>query len=256
MQLAAAAMTVLFVGVAASAVLMDRTIEAAPRPTLPPMAEPAGTASGDDDFEPFPPLIASGLSSVYALDDIEVKEGGTDPEGPETPQAQPQDIVLVASIGRPGSMMAVIREGAAQTAIAQGQRAGSVDVLEVRPGWARVRHRGVEKELTVGEPTLLVSDMGAGAGQPMSSQVIGSPDATGMVETLEERGVTQTRAPTRFQRAQQGGNNPGGGSRRSSGGTAGAGNQGNQGNQAGGGTRPRAGNQANGTGGQGAEDDR
>lgn len=159
-QIGTAAACVAFVGMAVGAVVVDRSVAPAPDPVIPPAPPPATSGGSGGGFPPSPPLIATGLSSVFELDPV------TEPVKPDTgdgdPELPPQDIVLVAAIGQPGSMMAVIREGAAQTAIAEGQRAGSVDVLEVKPGWARVRHRGVERELTIGKPTLLVSDMGAG----------------------------------------------------------------------------------------------
>lgn len=211
-QFAAAATTVLFVGVAASAVLWDRAIDPMGSPTIPAPVEPSQTGPEDSGYAPIPALIATGFASVAEIEEPPKTET---PEGVEQPvQAPPQEIALVASIGRPGSMMAVIREGASQTALAKGQQAGSVRVLDVAPGWARVRHRGIDKELTVGAPLMLVSDMGAGAGAAASSEIIGMPDAQGMIETFEEGGVTQTRGPTGFQRARPPGNNPGGGSSR------------------------------------------
>ena len=222
-QIGTASACVAFVAVAAGAVLVDRTVEpvAPPEPFAPAAAGPSD--GQEEAFPPSPALMASMLSKVYELESTapEPKPG----QGEPVEQAAPQDVVLVAAIGQPGNMMAVIREGAAQTAIAEGQRAGSVDVLEVRPGWARVIHRGVEKELTVGKPILLVSDMGAGSAQPDSTQVIGQPDAARMAETMEEGGFTQTRMPTGLQRAQSGGN--------SSGGPAGGRRSGSSGNQGG-----------------------
>lgn len=247
-QVAAGVACIAFVGMALGAVVVDRSVEPAPSVVLPP---PAPIASGIDEegYEPFPPLIASGLSSVYALKPVdepkEVTKG--DPE-----QLPPQDIVLVAAIGQPGSMMAVIREGAAQTAIAEGQRGGSVDVLEVRPGYARVRYRGAERELAVGQPMLLVSDMGSSSDVAAGSQIITPPGATPKTESLEEQGITRTRIPTAMQRAQSSGNSGGGGS-----------DQGDRGRRGGGGnsgtSRPpeggTPGNNNNGPG-AGAEDDR
>ncbi len=246
-QIGTAAACVVFVGMALGAVVVDRSVTPAAKPNLPP-APPAGPGEAADEYEPFAPLIASGLSSVYKMDAPTTPDKGEGGDAKPTPP--PQDIVLVAAIGQPGSMMAVIREGAAQTAIGEGQRGGSVDVLEVRPGWARVRHRGVERELTVGKPVLMVSDMGASPSTPMSSQIIRQPGVGGGNETMEERGVTTTRAPTGFQRAQSG-NQAGGGQS-----GAGGGRRGGGGNGTGG--APGGGNgTANGTGGgQGAEDDR
>ncbi len=249
MQIAAGVACVVFVGMALGAVVVDRKIEPAPDPTLPP--PPPTTAGGTDDgYDVFPPLIASGLSSVYSLEPVQEPTKGAEEGGGETPP--PQDIVLVAAIGQPGSMMAVIREGAAQTAIAEGQRGGSVDVLEVRPGYARVRYRGQERELTVGKPMLMVSDMGAGGEVAGGSQIITPPGATPKAETLEEQGVTRTRVPTAMQRAHSGSSAGGQGQ----GGQSGRGGGGNSGtSRRGGGAAP--GNGSNNGGGQpGAEDDR
>lgn len=215
-QIGTAAACVAFVGMALGAVVVDRSITPAPTAALPQLPPAAPTGEQDESYDPFAKLIATGLSSVYKLEQPTAPTKG---EGGETPAPQArQDIVLVAAIGQPGSMMAVIREGAAQTAIAEGQRAGSVDVLEVAPGWARVRHNGVEKELTIGKPMLLVSDMGAGAASPTSSQIITPPGAGSTPESIEEQGMTRTRMPTAMQRAQSGGNSggaggPGGGQR-------------------------------------------
>ena len=64
MQIAAGVACVVFVGMALGAVVVDRKIEPAPDPTLPP--PPPTTAGGTDDgYDVSPPLIASGLSSVY-----------------------------------------------------------------------------------------------------------------------------------------------------------------------------------------------
>lgn len=227
-QIGTAAACVAFVGVAAGAVLVDRSVAPAARPQ--PFAPPAvGSSQGGEGAYPVsPPLMASMLSKVYTLEPVSQPDKGE--EGGQTQtQPPPQEVALVAAIGQPGDMMAVIREGAAQTAIGVGQQAGSVEVLEVRPGWARVRHRGVEKELTVGQPTLLVSDMGAGPAQPGSTQIVGQPDASRMAETMEESGVTRTRMPTAMQRAQSGGNS--GGAANPGGGRSSAGNRSNQGNQ-------------------------
>lgn len=248
-QIAAGVACVAFVGMALGAVVVDRSVEPAPAVVLPPSAPIAGGAV-EDEYEPFPPLIASGLSSVYTLKPEDKPDEG--PKDPRSEEAPPQDIVLVAAIGQPGSMMAVIREGAAQTAIAEGQRGGSVDVLEVRPGYARVRYRGEERELTIGQPLHLVSDMGAAGDLAAGSQIITPPGAIPKAETLEEQGVTRTRMPTAMQRAQSSGNSGGGGS-----------DQGDRGRRGGGGnsgtSRPPAGgtpgNNNNGPG-AGAEDDR
>lgn len=224
-QIGTAAACIAFVGMALGAVVVDRSVSPAPDPVLPPAAPLSASGDSDGGYPPSPPLIATGLSSVFELDPVTEP---TKPVGPGQEDPPPQDIVLVAAIGQPGSMMAVIREGAAQTAIAEGQRAGSVDVLEVKPGWARVRHRGEERELTIGKPTLLVSDMGASDAVPMGSQIIQAP-GTSMIETGEERGVTRTRTPTALQRAQSGGNSGGPGGPGDRGGSSG--NPGNRGNR-------------------------
>jgi hypothetical protein len=257
-QIGTAAACVAFVGLAFGAVVADRSVTPARTGTPPPPPPIDASGGAEDEFQPFVPLIAGGLSSVYKLDEPAAPAKGAEGEEGPTTQA-PQDVVLVAAIGQPGSMMAVIREGAAQTAIAEGQRAGSVDVLEVAPGWARVRHNGVEKELTIGKPTLLVSDMGAGSPVPASSQIITPPGAGAVTESMEEQGMTRTRMPTAMQRAQSGGNSGGsGGGQRGAGAGAGAGNGNGNGNgqingggqaqppQAGGPKRER----------QGSEDDR
>jgi hypothetical protein len=247
-QIGTAAACVAFVGMALGAVVIDRTVAPAEKPTPPALAPAAGTTDETSEFQPMPKLIASGLSSVYELDAVETPAGPTQGEGPVQPP--PQDVVLVAAIGQPGSMMAVIREGASQTAMAEGQRAGTVEVLEVRPGWARVKHNGQEKELTVGKPILMVSDMGGGGAAPMSSQIITQPGADTYLETAEEGGITRTGGPTTFSRATSGGANPRGpgtpGGRRG-GANPGGGNQGGgaNGNGVGGGGN---GNQANGNG--------
>lgn len=239
-QIGTAVACVVFVGAALGAVVLDRSVAPAEKPTVDPIAPPSGASDEPDTFQPMPQLIATGLSSVYELDAIKTPEGG---EKDPTPTTPPQDIVLVAAIGQPGSMMAVIREGASQTAIAEGQRAGSVDVLEVKPGWARVRHNGELRELTVGKPMLMVSDMGAGGAAAMGDQWVSPPGSEALIETMEERGATRTSAPAAFQRGTSGANprNPGNpGGRRS------GGNPGNQGNQS-------SGNQGvNGVGGNGS----
>lgn len=250
-QIAAGVACVAFVGMALGAVVVDRSVKPAPGVVLPPPA-PIVSGGTQDEYKVFPPLIASGLSSVYTLKPIEDKpvegpKGTGDPEDPP-----PQDIVLVAAIGQPGSMMAVIREGAAQTAIAEGQRGGSVDVLEVKPGYARVRYRGQERELTVGKPMLLVSDMGASGEVGGGAQIITQPGAMPKTESLEEQGITRTRMPTAMQRAQSSGNQGGRGSGQGeSGGRGGGGNSGTSRPPAGG----TPGNNNNGPG-AGAEDDR
>lgn len=211
-QIGTAGACVVFVGMALGAVVVDRSVSPAPKPNLPPAPPVGGPDVGGEELQAFVPLIASGLSSVYKMDAPATPQG--DEGGEEKrPTPPPQEVVLVAAIGQPGSMMAVIREGAAQTAIGEGQRGGSVDVLEVRPGWARIRHRGVERELTVGKPMIMVSDMSSSPQTPMSSQIIRQPGMDG-VETMEEGGVTSTRMPTTFQRSQsgnQGGNQSGAG---------------------------------------------
>jgi|GEM_PF-7111549 len=244
-QVGTAIACVAFVGMALGAVVLDRSVTPAETPPVDPIAPPTPGQRGnpDDTFQPMPKLIATGLSSVYELEAIKTPGGD---EGGEPPiEPPPQDIVLVAAIGQPGSMMAVIREGASQTAIAEGQRAGSVEVLEVKPSWARVRHNGEMRELTVGKPMLLVSDMGAGGPAPMGGQIISQPGSDALIETMEERGVTRTSSPTRFQRASSGGANPRGPG--ASGGRRGGGNQGG-GNQGGNGGGNGGGNQANGNG--------
>lgn len=249
-QIAAGVACVAFVGMALGAVVVDRSVAPAPDVVLPPPA-PITSSADDEEYPIFPPLIASGLSSVYTLKPedkpAEEPKGAGDPEDPP-----PQDIVLVAAIGQPGSMMAVIREGAAQTAIAEGQRGGSVDVLEVKPGYARVRYRGQERELTVGKPMHLVSDMGASGEVAGGSQIITPPGAIPKTESLEEQGVTRTRVPTAMQRAQSSGNRGGQGSGQGErGGRGGGGNSGTSRPPAGG----TPGNNNNGPG-AGAEDDR
>ncbi|MFI4915413.1 MAG: hypothetical protein ACIAS6_02760 [Phycisphaerales bacterium JB060] len=248
MQVAFGVACLAFVGLALGAVMVDRSIEPAPELKLPPPPQAGGSEDQAETWEPYAPLIATGLSSVYELDPV--KEPVENPGPGEGKQPPPQDIVLVAAIGQPGSMMAVIREGAAQTAIAEGQRGGSVDVLEVAPGYARVRYRGEERELRVGTPTLMVSDMGVSGEVPTGSQIVTPPGASSRPESLEEQGVTRTRTPTAMQRAQSGAT-PGGGQ----GGQSGRGGGGNSG------TSRRGAGAGNGNGNgngqaQGAEDDR
>lgn len=244
MQVAFGVACLAFVGLALGAVMVDRSIEPAPELKLPPPPQIGGGEVQGETWEPYAPLIASGLSSVYKIEPV--KEATENPGQGEGEQPPPQDIVLVAAIGQPGSMMAVIREGAAQTAIAEGQRAGSVDVLEVSPGYARVVYRGEERELSVGKPTLMVSDMGASGEGSGSSQVVTPPGASSRYETMEEDGVTRTRAPTTLQRAQSGAN-PGGGQ----GGQSGRGGGGNSGS-----SRRGAGVENGNAQAPGAEDDR
>lgn len=244
-QIGTAVACVVFVGAALGAVVLDRSVAPAEKPTVDPIAPPSGASDEPEAFQPMPQLIATGLSSVYELDAIKTPEGGEKDPKPTTP---PQDIVLVAAIGQPGSMMAVIREGASQTAIAEGQRAGSVDVLEVKPGWARVRHNGELRELTVGKPMLMVSDMGAGGAAAMGDQWVSPPGSEALIETMEERGATRTSAPAAFQRGTSGANprNPGNPGGRRSGGNPGNQANGNQDGNGGGGNG--SGNQANGNG--------
>lgn len=265
-QIGTAAACVAFVGVAAGAVLVDRSVTPAARPQPFVPQTPGGGEAAKDEYDVSPALMASMLSSVYKLDPVTQPDKGEGGEGGQQITPPPQEVVLVAAIGQPGDMMAVIREGAAQTAIGAGQQAGSVEVLEVRPGWARVRQRGVEKELTVGKPTLLVSDMGATTPQPGGGQIITQPGSDQIIQSMEEGGTTTTRIPTAMQRAQSGGNS--GGSSGPAGGRTSGGNRGNQGaagngngngngnqgtsSQPGGPKRTQTGQQ----GGQSQEDDR
>ncbi len=244
-QIGTAVACVAFVGMALGAVVIDRSVAPAEKPTPSIIAPATGSAAATPAYQPMPSLIASGLSSVYELDEIKTPGGDTGRTG-QPVQPPPQDVVLVAAIGQPGAMMAVIREGASQTALAEGQRAGSVEVLEVQPGWARVKHNGQEKELTVGKPILMVSDMSASSAAPMSGQIVTQPGTDVYMETSEEGGITRTGGPTTFQRAS--GANPRGpgtpGGRR--GGNPGSGSQGN--GTSGNGVAGGNGNQANGNG--------
>lgn len=239
-EIATAGACVGFATIAIGAVVLDRKVAPSEIPTampLPPVQATDGAAGGEA-FVPIPALIARGLASSYKLQPKtpppeQGESGQADPEAPP-----PQQVALVATIGQPGSMVAIIREGAAQSVIGPGQRAGSVEVIEVSSGSARIRHLGQVKELSVGQPMLLVSDMGGGGGGFSDSQAILRSESEGVTRTNPD-GTTTTIAqpPSRLQRAQPGGVRSG-----SQGGGPAGGGSGNSGNS----PNPSGGNNNNG----------
>lgn len=209
---------------AVGAVVLDRSVKPSVMPTaaslVPPKTDKQTTE--EESYIPIPALIASGLSSSYKLQPttpaVKDESGEEDPQRP----LPPQDVALVAAVGQPGDMVAIIREGAAQSAIGPGQRAGSVEVLEVTPGRARIRHNGQEKELTIGQPMLLVSDIGGGSGAPPVSQAILRGEFDGQTRMNPDGTTTTTPPPpSTLQRSQTSGNRGGQGASGGAGGGSG-----------------------------------
>lgn len=237
-EIATASACVGFATISVAAVVLDRSVPPSTIPTAPALGPgpSAAGASQTDAYVPIPALIAGGLSSAFKIQTPTptTEEPGKDPE-----RSPPQEVALVAAIGQPGNMVAIIREGAAQSAIGVGQRAGSVEVIEVTPGRAMVRHNGQVKELAVGQPMLLVSDIGGGTGVGATSSAIISPESEA-ASKLNEDGTTTTIAqPSSLQRQRptnpRGGQPGGPGAPGAGGGNSGprpAGGNNNNGNQA------------------------